>query len=384
MATIASEMAFPREEYERRLEALRRLMREKNLKVLLAHSPRAQCYLSGFETINTWEYRCLVIPIEGDPILAVRELEEAGVRLTSWLTKTVMFRADEDPIARTIHALKSLGLDSGRVGVETDSLLPKYQYGELVDALPRAELVDARDAVCAASLRKSPAELACMRRAARLTDVGIEVALREAADGKTDQDIAAAGYEAMVRAGSEYMCIQPIVTTGQRSGVPHSTHRRTVLKPGDPIFLEFGACICRYSAPMMRTAVLGQPSEDVKRTAAATLSALNSAIEAMKPGVTGDEVARAAWKGIETDRPTMFYHGVVGYSVGLGFPPNWADVPFFLMKGQQARLEPGMVFHLPIASRDLGKYCVGFSETVAITETGCEVMGAHPRELVVL
>ena len=162
MSAIASEMAFPTEEYERRMKTLRRLMQEKNLDVLLVHSPRAQCYLTGFDTINTWEYRCLVIPIEGDPILAVRELEEAAVRLTSWLTKTVMFRADENPIVRTVQALKGLGLDSGRIGVETDSLLPTYQYSELVDALPRAVFVDARDAVCSASLLKSPAELACL------------------------------------------------------------------------------------------------------------------------------------------------------------------------------------------------------------------------------
>jgi Xaa-Pro dipeptidase len=275
-------------------------------------------------------------------------------------------------------------LDSGRIGVETDSLLPKHHYGGLIDALPRATFVDARDAVCSASLLKSPAELACVRRAARLSDLGIEAALREVAEGKTDQDVAAAACEAMVRHGSEYMCIQPIVTTGQRSGIPHSTHRRAAVNSGDPIFLEFGACICRYSAPIMRTVVLGRASENVRRTAAATLSALNYAIEAMKPGVTGDEVARAAWRAIETDRPSIFYHGVVGYSVGLSFPPNWADVPFFLMKGQQARLEPGMLFHLPIASRDLGNYCVGFGETVAITENGCEVMGKQPRELVIL
>jgi Xaa-Pro dipeptidase len=134
----------------------------------------------------------------------------------------------------------------------------------------------------------------------------------------------------------------------------------------------------------MRTLVIGQASDQVKRTADASITALNYAIEAMKPGVTGDEVAHAAWKGVAKDRPEIFYHGVVAYSIGLGFPPNWGDAPLFLWKGQQQRLEPGMVFHLPLAFRDIGHYCVGFSETVAITDSGCEVMGNSPRELVIV
>lgn len=382
---IPSELAFSKQEYDRRLERTLAKMQDYRVDVLLVHTPRNQCYLTGFETLNMWQYSCLILSMGEPPILLVPEMEEAGVYLTSWIKDTVLFRPDEDPVALTAKVLQEKGLDNAHIGLEMQSIsITPAQYLQLQEALPRATFVETSELVRGLGMIKSPAEIDYIRQAARITDQGIQAAIQEVAAGKTDQDLAAVAYESMIRAGSEYMCIQPIVTTGRRSGVPHSTHKRVLIAHGDPVFLEFGACIHRYSGPIMRTVVVGQASDAIKRTAEASITALNYAIEAMKPGVTGDEVAHAAWKGVQKDRPEIFYHGVVGYSIGLSFPPNWGDVPFFVLKGQQQRLEPGMVFHLPIAFRDIGTYCVGFSETVVITETGCEVMGSSPRELIVV
>ena len=43
-----------------------------------------------------------------------------------------------------------------------------------------------------------------------------------------------------------------------------------------------------------------------------------------------------------------------------------------------------MTFHLPIAMRRPGEFCVGLSETIAVTETGCEVLTEKTRDLVVI
>ena len=40
-----------------------------------------------------------------------------------------------------------------------------------------------------------------------------------------------------------------------------------------------------------------------------------------------------------------------------------------------------MVFHLPITLRDYGRYTVGVSETVIVTETGAEPLSRLPRAL---
>ena len=54
-----------------------------------------------------------------------------------------------------------------------------------------------------------------------------------------------------------------------------------------------------------------------------------------------------------------------------------------LNKNDKRVLQPGMVFHLPVALRLYGECCVGFSETVLVTEKGSESLTKFPRELFV-
>ena len=86
--------------------------------------------------------------------------------------------------------------------------------------MPQATWVDASDLVASIKVIKSPAEIACMRQAARLTSSGMRAAIAVFAEGKTDNDVAAAAYEAIIAGGSETMSLDPIVTVGEWSGVP--------------------------------------------------------------------------------------------------------------------------------------------------------------------
>ncbi len=377
---IQRELAFSQEEYDARLARVKAQMAAEEIEVLLVHTPANQCYLTGFQTLNLYDYSCLVIPIDGPPFVQVLEMEEGNVRLTSQIEEIVVYTSVEDPVAMTQDLLRGRGLFNRRVGLEADTpFLTPRRYAALNQVIPN--VIDASDLVKKIRLIKSPAEIDHVRQAARLTEAGMQAGLDAIGEGATDQDVARACYASMIGGGSEYMCIDPIVTTGRRSGIPHSTHKRQVVQPGDNVFIEIGACIERYSGPIMRTAVLGSPSDNVQRTAEACFTALDDAMAAMKPGASGDEVARAGWVGIDRDRSEIFFHGVVAYSIGLGFPPNWGDYRLYLTKGQETLLEAGMLFHLPIALRDVGNYCVGFSETVVVTESGCEQLTQFERQL---
>ena len=201
--------------------------------------------------------------------------------------------------------------------------------------------------------------------------------------GVTDNDVAAAAYDAMVRGGSEYMCVDPIVTAGRRSSILHSTHKRVPLETGDTLLMEMGACIQRYTAPTMRAATVGEPSPEVRRVADACLAALDNVLSSLKAGVTCHEVAAAGWEALREAGDDIVFHGVFGYTVGAGFPPSWADSTGTIALGHHAPLEAGQVFHHPVAVRKLGKFGVAFSETTVITEDGCEVITGSPRALAV-
>jgi Xaa-Pro aminopeptidase len=100
--------------------------------------------------------------------------------------------------------------------------------------------VDASGLVARIRLVKLARKNVCMRATAGYTHSGIRASLAVITTGITDNDVARAGYDAMAAGGSEFMAIQPIVTSGMRTSFGHQTFRRTPLAAGDVLFLEYG------------------------------------------------------------------------------------------------------------------------------------------------
>ncbi len=384
LAGLPQELAFSVEEYGKRIEAVRKAMREADVDVLVAQHPPNVYYLAGHQSFAMYNGECVILPLEGQPILVVHPPEIGTALLHTWLGQVHGYPGGLGRERYLARLLAEHGLDRSRVGVEQS--LPGMTPDSLAmlrEALPHADLVDGSRLVSTVKITKSNQEIEYLRQAARITDAGILAAIEAAGEGKTDNDVAATGNRAMFEAGSEYMCLSPIVTSGRRSGILHSTHKRVPLSGGDSLCMEFGACVQRYTAPMMRTISIGEPAPGVARLANACLAALDNIISAMRPGVTADEVARAGWQGIDQAGPGLVFHGVFAYAVGAGFPPSWGDGTAAIMLGNQTRLQPGMVFHHPVALRRLGECGTMFSETTLITADGCEALTSVARKLFV-
>jgi len=250
-------------------------------------------------------------------------------------------------------------------------------------SLPGAEFVNASGLVEHLRLIKSPAELDYARRACQIADKGVEAAFAAAAVGRTDNDVAAAAAAALFGAGSEYMCHSPIVSAGRRASIPHATHKRGEIHPGDTLFVEFGGSFHRYSGLIMRTGVAGPPSDTVRKIADACIDTVNRLVEVIGPDVPGVEVVAHADRGLDPIRDMVYWHGNFAYSTDLGFPPTWADCGWTIRLDSNNVIREGMVLHLPIVVRIVGEVGVGFSETVIVSDEGCEVVTQSPRELVV-
>ena len=100
------------------------------------------------------------------------------------------------------------------------------------------------------------------------------------------------------------------------------------------------------------------------------------------PGVTAGSVDQACRGVIEDAGMEAMFRKRTGYSMGVAFAPDWGEGHIVsLRKDDPTELEPGMVFHMPPALRAFQRLCVGMSESVLVTETGCDVLTQHPREL---
>ena len=228
---------------------------------------------------------------------------------------------------------------------------------------------------------KSPAEIEVMRRSARLTSEAMVAALASVKNGVTDNHVAAVAYKVLIEGGSEYMSLDPIVTVGARSSIPHSTHRHASIGAGDSVLVETGACINRYSTASMRTAVTQPVPARVRQMSDGCIASLNVVIQNMKPGAVGAEISRkadAVWSEIST---RLVWHGNYAYSLGLGFPPDWNDCPCIIHRDHSLVLKSGMIFHVTTSLREVGVCGTAFSETVLVTDQGSEVLTQVPREL---
>ena len=384
---LPQDLAFPIDEYEGRCRRLREVMRETGLDVMLVHQPPSVFYFSGNENLHVYDNECVIVPRDGDVSLLVPQADLSRAQLTSWVRRIETFPPGGEAGEVLARLLSEQGLQRTRIGVEKRvaraACLSVHTYETLRSALPQAELVDASGLPERVKLVKSPREISHLRTAAGFTDAGIRAALGAAAEGRTDNDVAAAAYHAMMSAGSEFLSIPAIVNSGPYTGISHSTHKRHRLHRGDVLFLELGGCYQRYSSPCMRSASIGPPTEDAKRLTEGCLTALDRMHAVMRPGVTFDEVSQAGAQGVARAGAGIHWGGDYGYAVGAGFPPQWGDYTSRIRVGSPMILQPGMVFHQPIALRLLGRLGVAFSETLLITDTGCEPLTTTERTLTV-
>jgi Xaa-Pro dipeptidase len=379
-------LAFTISEYRTRVRKAQQAMAAQGLDGLLVHNMAGICYLTGLESIAVHKYWLCLVPAAGDPLLLTQDFESYNIRISSWLKIAATYAIGADPVAATKTLLQSAKLDGKKLGVEMGPLssLSLRDYLRLKTLLPKANFIDATALVPSIAAIKSPAEIAYHRGAGRISSAAMRAAVAAVREGRTDNDIAAVASECLIREGSEYQCYQPIVTVGPRAGVPHSTFQRIPIRRGDPVFMEFGACIRRYSSPIMRTAVVGEPPEKMRRMFEMCLRSVNSSIEHLKPGAVAGDVAATSAKAIGPMPKSLVWHGSYAYSVGLGFPPEWSDTDDNeVARNSKAILQPGMVFHCSTSIRDPGKLGTTCSETVLLTERGCEVLTDLPRELFV-
>jgi len=383
--------AFPREEYEQRTLRVRAEMAARGLDLHVCHNLANICYLTGFQTLGSYGYGhyAAIVPREGSPVLFVSDFESHNARLYAWIDRLATYPvADtrERPLDTLAVCLQEMGLRSRRIGFEPGHYsLTVEEWRRMRELLPDIAFVGALDLVDQVKQIKSPAEVDILRRAASLTTAGLRAAREVAREGCDDNALAAAMYQAVVSRGGEYFSLQPIVTAGARSGIPHSTFRRAALQSGDPVFLELSACVDRYSAPAMRTLCIGPPSDPVRNAADACRVTIEALMSAIGPGRVARDVAQEASRVLRSTGVDLLWHGFYGYSVGLTFPPMCSDcvTDVAIAESSSLILEPGMVFHCSISLRKVGEFGVACGDTMLITSSGCEVLTQSPRELAV-
>ena len=388
MSVEKAPLAFSLEEYGRRFQLTQSAVAGRDLDALLSTSLGNICWLTGFQTLASYGFALYASLIEPgrEPTLVSSDFESHNAGLDSWVTDVVVYPVMADPTMAIAELLRARGLQAARIGIETGyGTLTIDHMNRLRAHLPEVRWIEASGSVEGLRAIKSADELVVMREAGRIASAGMTAALDAVAIGATDNDVAAAASAAVIRGGGEHFSIVPIVTSGRRSGVPHTTFRRVPLEQGDPVFIEVCATYQRYAVPMLRTACLGEPTPPIRRAFDACLASVETLLREIGPGIPAQRVAERAGMAMRAIEPSLLWHGYFGGSTGLSFSPSYSDGGSVeITDRSDGILAPGMTLDASTSLRKLGQFGVTVGETVAVTETGCEVLTHVPRALRVI
>lgn len=330
----------------------------------------------------------LLVPGEA-PILFCSGGEMDRVRETMpWIKEAhvVPIVEDRDLVAGLVRdilgpVLRERKLERAQLGLDEANMV---FYGALTSAFPELRVTDGDTPMLLARRIKQEGEIALLEEATALADAVTAAASAAVAEGARELDVAAAGMHTLFRLGGEYSHVMtPFVASGEHMSPPHRISSDKLIRNGDLVFIDIGACWNGYFGDMARCVVCGDPSQRQREIYTTVYHVLHEGIAAMQPGHTNLEAAAAFRKaGDRYGLGDRFLSLFIGHGVGIGAnePPYVGET---LPGSPTYEFEPGMVFAIePLiwVPGVRGGGGVRLEEMVLITDQGPHVMSRAPFE----
>jgi methionyl aminopeptidase len=243
--------------------------------------------------------------------------------------------------------------------------------------------------------RKSPEQIAIMRRAGKVVAEMHEVCIRAAKPGATTLDVDAAAREVIDRRGARsnflgYHGFPAVVCTSPNSVIVHGIPSdKVVLEEGDILSIDCGAIIEGWHADAAVTVPVGDIDDESKRLIEVTRDSLQAAIDHVVAGNRLGDVGAAVEGKAEAAGFTVVRE-YVGHGIGTAMHEE-PQVPNYGPAGRGMKLKEGLVLAIEpmvnaggpetevladgwtVVTRD-GKRSAHFEHTIAVTEHGPEVL----------
>ena len=277
--------------------------------------------------------------------------------------------------------LKAHGLTDAKLGLdEANIVFTKALAAEF----PKLSIEDGDTPMQQARMIKLPEEIVLLEEATALADAVTATATATVAEGVRECEVVGEAMRTLFRLGGEYAHVMtPFVASGENMAPPHRICSDKLIRNGDVVFIDIGACWNGYFGDMARTVMCGKPSEEQKKIYTAVYEGLQAGIAEMRPGRTNKDSAEAMIKvadkyGLGGSFLSLFIaHGV---GIGANEPPYIGET---LPGAPVYEFQPGMVFAVePLIWVEgvRGGGGVRLEEMVLVTEDGPHVMSRAPFE----
>ena len=195
-------------------------------------------------------------------------------------------------------AAAAAGLTVRRLGVEGQRMRVFEEFA-VAAALPRAEIVDAQQAISRMRLHKDVGEIELLRRAIAISEQALEKTLAAARVGVTEREVESVLVRELFAAGAEALSFPPIVVAGAQSAEGHGHAGDYRIRAGDTLLFDFGAAVGGYNADVTRTVFVGEPSAEARALYETVYEANRIGRAFARPGVTAGAVDDAVQSFLE-------------------------------------------------------------------------------------
>ena len=385
-------MNFSLEEFKKRINNTKKSMTKKGIDILIITDPSNMNYLTGYDGWSFYVPQVVIISLDSeDPVWIGRKQDANGAKITTFLNDENILGYPEKFIqSPPIHPfdfvtkfLENRNWSNKNIGVEMDSYYYTAEsHYRLTSHCPNAKFINAHLLVNWIRLVKSNAEIDYMKKASTLVQLGMQRAYDSIKPNIRQNEVTGNIQQSLIsgndKMGGEYSGLTIILASGSAASAAHLTPSDKKFSKNEGTIIELGGVKNRYHCPMARTVYIGKPNDKIEDTMKITNESIENAIKHTKPGNTSHDVAIAFWDVL--NKYGLEKESRAGYSIGIGYPPDWGEHTLSIRKNDMTELKPNVTFHL-MAGMWMDTWGIEISESIRVTKSGCELFCNFSRAL---
>lgn len=295
---------IPREEYPIRWEKVKNVMKENNLDILLTYSDDRATYGNAYGRYYTnvpshFEPVLLMFTQDRDPIILTGPETDGYAQEVGIIQELKIIQElapdDEDYLFSVIRPLKEIMKECVPHEIKRVGLAGKvYMGAELYEAVAAAcegcEMVNADKLIGDMRGVKSEAELAVIKRAYEIADMGMQAAIDAIKPGVTEREVAAEAEYVMRKNGAEGFGIDTMVASGSNTRHIIARTSNRVIEENDFVVVTVAPRYEGYHGACARPVFVGTPDPETLAAAEAVVKAQELCGANLLVGKVGSEV----------------------------------------------------------------------------------------------
>ena len=365
--------------YQERLQQVVHSLKKTELDALLLNRLGNIAYLTGAVNSCSWVF----LTRKGDQVALVLASDAPVYREESAIQDVRSFRI-HDPFALFKSVMEELGITRSKIGLELSRPgLPQHVLSMLRYALPpTVQMVNGETILEEIRAIKAKEEIEAIEDAVRITELGMEVAIRNIKPGIKESEVVLEAEYAMRKAGGRVPVLS-YVGSGKRSCIAHHTPSGKIIQKGDVVTLDIHGGYLGYCADLARTVVCGEISREVEEAYAFLVRAQEETLKICRQGVSMIEVKKTFYRNLAEAAGYHFLLGPVIHGVGI----MNSEMPHFTFPYQDKGYPEVLQANMVVAVSNIGLYSdqgwgVRVEDMVLVTENKPISLTHFSKELI--